>query len=345
MKNKKAVFAVIASPFVAFVLIAVGVAVGSTSIDLSDVAMVFIRKLGFFKDREIAATTMAIVWNMRLPRVLLAFFTGAALSAGGAVIQSILKNPLASPYTLGVSTGASVGAGIVIAFGFTFPIFANLTLPIVGLTFALLTVFICIVFTKCIDKNMAGTSVILCGMVLSLFLNGIFTMVSGLSDDKMTRIIRWQMGSFASKGWSYVKILSVITILAITVIMFFSKELDLLSFGDETAKSIGVATVPIKLLMLILTAVLAGAAVSFSGVIGFIDLISPHIVRKLFSSEHKFVVFLSAMVGGCFMIIADLLARVIMPPIELPVGAVTAVIGAPFFAYIFIMRRKNDAGN
>lgn len=321
--------------------IVLGTALGSTGISFYDtVRTIFFSAFKRDIPQDISAGTAAIILKLRLPRVILAFLTGAAMSLGGAVTQSVLSNPLASPYTLGVSSGASVGAAAVMVAGITLPVAKELSFAAVGTLFGIGTVVLCVALTSRVDKNMSSTTVVLAGMVLSLFLSAVFTFVAGLSKENMTMLIRWQMGSFGAKGKMPAVILLVVTAVCFTAIMFYTRELDILSFGDETAAAIGVNVRKTKWILLILTAVLTSTAVSFSGVIGFIDLIAPHVARKLFSPKHKYLCVISALIGGIFMVIADLAARTIMPPSELPVGSVTAFIGAPFFAYVYFSGRR-----
>ena len=283
---------------------------------------------------------VAIIWNLRLPRVLLAFIVGGSLSVSGAVVQSVLKNPLASPYTLGVSSGASLGVGLLIVSGFSIPFIGKLTMPIVGFLCGIITVFVIVKFSSKVDKGMSNTTIILSGMVFSLFFNAILTTITALYSEDIKSIILWQMGSFSMKGWSYVKIGVPFFITGIIGVMLYCKEMDILSFGEEQAKSVGVDTGTIKRRLLIFSAILTGSAVALSGTIGFVDLIIPHIVRRLFGAKHSYVIPICVIFGGCFMVITDLIARTIIVPSELPVGAITALIGAPFFTYIYFKKSK-----
>lgn len=328
-------------PLLAFVMIIIGVSAGSSSISFPDVLRVFGHKIfGTDISEEFSKITITTIWELRLPRVIMAFLVGASISASGAVIQSVLRNPLASPYTLGVSSGASLGVGIIFVTGITLPFLKTFTLPLVGLIFGLLTVILCVGFASKVDRNFESTTIVLCGMVLSLFINAIFTLLSTFSKDKMYIIMKWQLGSFSAKSWEYITVLAIILIVCVAAFLFFSKELDILTFGEEQASAIGVETKKVKWILLILSSALTGAAVAFAGVIGFVDLIAPHIVRKLFSSKHKYVVFLSAIIGGIIMIAADLVSRTLLSPREIPVGCVTALIGTPFFAHVFLKRRR-----
>lgn len=342
MNNKRVKTALILTPIVAVFTIILGVAIGSVNISPYDIVEIILNKL-LNSNNNINISTQTIVWEIRLPRVLLAFLVGAALSAGGAVVQSVLRNPLASPFTLGVSSGASLGAGIVIAFSISVPVLASFTLPFAGLLAGFITVYLSILFASKVDKNLESTTIVLCGMVLSMFINSVFMVIAGFSGEKMQEIIRWQMGSFSSKGWESVKILFAVIVVSVVILLFFSKELDILTFGEQEALSIGVNTKRVKWILLIISSVLTGFAVSFAGVIGFVDLVAPHIVRRAVTSKHKYVVILSALIGGIIMVVADLISRTVISPRELPVGAVTALVGAPFFAFIYFKRRKAHA--
>ena len=283
---------------------------------------------------------VSIIWKIRLPRVLLAFLVGGCLATSGAVVQSILKNQLASPYTLGLSSGASLGVGIIIVTGVSIPFLGRLTLPIVGFVCSLITMIIVLKFSEKVDKGFSNTTIILAGMVLSLFFSATLTTISALASDKMQSITMWSMGSFSMRGWSYVKAGLPFFIIGILGVSFYFKEMDVLTFGEDEAKAIGVDTNKVKRRLFLFVAVLTGSAVALSGTIGFIDLIAPHVVRKLFGSKHAYVIPMSVVLGGCMMIITDLISRTIVAPSELPVGAITALIGGPFFAYIYFKKSK-----
>ena len=281
---------------------------------------------------------VSIIWKIRLPRVLLAFLVGGCLATSGAVVQSILKNQLASPYTLGVSSGASLGAGLVIITGITIPVIGSFTLPFVGFIFGLFTVYLVILFSSKIDKTMSNNTIILAGMVFSLFVNALLTTLTAMFSEDLKRIALWQMGSFAMKGWTYVGLIIPFCLVGMIGTLMYTKEMDILTFGEEQAQSVGVNTSKVKTKLFIFSAVLTGGAVSLSGTIGFVDLIAPHVVRKIFGSNHKYVIPMSFVFGGCLMVVTDLIARSVFAPTELPVGAVTALIGAPFFAYVYFKK-------
>ncbi len=337
-KNKNLIILTIPT---VFLIICLGISIGSSNINILDTINILLNKMLNIPLREsINPKDISIIWSIRLPRVLLAFMVGGCLAVSGAVVQSILKNELASPYTLGVSSGASLGAGLVIVAGISIPFLGGLTLPIVGFLFGLLTVYSVITFSAKIDKTMSNNTIILAGMVFSLFVNAILTTITALFSEDIQSITMWQMGSFSMKGWSYVKALVPFLIVGIIGVLKYSKEMDILTFGEEQAKAVGVDTTKVKKRLFIFSTTLTGSAVALSGTIGFVDLIAPHIVRKIFGSKHSYVIPMSFLFGGSLMVITDLISRTIISPSELPVGAITALIGAPFFAYVYFKSKK-----
>ncbi|MCR1952340.1 MULTISPECIES: iron ABC transporter permease [Clostridium] len=340
-KDKKSKTLMILSIPIVILIICIGTSIGSSNISIMDIISIILHKIFNTNLLEgIESKDVAIIWSIRLPRVLLAFTVGGALAASGAVVQSVLKNPLASPYTLGVSSGASLGVGLLIVSGISIPFLGNFSLPLVGFISSLLTMIIVLLFASKVDKELSNSTIILSGMVFSLFFNAALTTITALFTDKIESITMWQMGSFSMRGWSYLKAGIPFFLIGIIGVMVFSKEMDVLTFGEEQAKAIGVEAEKVKKYLFLFVAVLTGAAVSISGTIGFVDLIAPHIVRKIFGSKHSYVIPMSIVFGGCLMVVTDLISRTIIVPSELPVGAVTAIIGAPFFAYLYFKKSK-----
>lgn len=328
----------IISLLIAAAVLVLGIGVGSVFVSPKEIFSVIGNKLFGTPAEEM---TISLIWKLRLPRVIMSFLVGGALSAAGAVVQSVLKNPLASPYTLGVSSGASLGAAVVIITGFTF--FGSFTLPFAGLAFGILTVVLAVALAARVDMNLGSSTIVLTGMVFSLFMNALVTLAAGLVPDKYPLIIQWQMGTFSAKGWDYIKIMLPVFLICMAVFLWYSKEMDLLTFGEEQASAVGMETKKVKWILLVTTAVLTGISVAFAGVIGFVDLIVPHAVRKIFSSKHKIVIPMSALLGGAFMTLCDMVARTIFSPKELSIGVVTAMVGAPCFVYIYLKGKKRRA--
>jgi len=329
---------------VSLLVLVLGIAIGSVNIPFETIMRIISHRIfGTALPEGVRDTTVAIVWTTRLPRALLAFIAGGALAVSGAVMQSVLRNPLASSYTIGVSSGASLGASIVILFGVSLPLLGAFTLPLAGFTFGIATIFLAIAFATRVDGQMENNTIILTGMVFSLFVNAITTLLTAMSREHMQRMILWQMGSFSRGGWPAVYILVPVALVGIGLIIHFHRELDMMTFGEQQAKTMGVDIKKVKWILLVTSAILTGGTIAFVGVIGFVDLVAPHVVRKLFGSSHRIVIPMSALFGGTFMVVSDLIARTIVSPSELPVGVVTALVGAPFFAYIYFGRRARNA--
>ena len=340
MNKKTKIIILICISFAAVIL---GIAVGSVYISPAEILTVFNNKIfGIDLPRDFNLIHSGLVWNMRMPRVFLAFLVGAALSVSGTVMQSVLKNPLASSYGLGVSSGAGLGAALIMISGLSEGVLGIFFLPLAGLIFGLVTVFFAVSLASRLDKDMSNNTIILTGMVLSLFINAILTLLASGSPQYAQRILLWQLGSFSMKEWSFVYVLTPVTVLGVLFFMRYSKELDIMTFGEEQANALGVELKKVKWLLIGMSAVLTGAAVAFVGIIGFVDLIAPHVVRKIFGSSHKYVIPASALFGGTFMVLCDLFSRTAASPSEIPIGSVTAFIGAPFFIYVYFKSRKRD---
>lgn len=325
----------------AIAVLVLSIGVGSVYVPPDQVVSILLSKLpgGTLPD-SIDPNLVSIVWGMRFPRAILAFLAGGALAVSGTVMQSILKNPLASSYTLGVSSGASLGAAMVMVSGLTIPFLGIFTLPVAGFIGGLATVFLAMAFAARIDRKMENQTVILVGMVFSLFVNAVLTLVTALSREHLQQMVFWQMGGFSGRDWSHVAALFPVTAIGIFVLMLYTHEMDIMSFGEDQAQAIGVDIKKTKIILIGISALLTGTTVSFVGVIGFVDLIAPHVVRRIFGASHRYVLPLSAIFGGTFMALAELVSRTVLAPTIIPVGAVTALVGAPFFAVVFFRGRK-----
>ncbi|MCL2611301.1 MAG: iron ABC transporter permease [Defluviitaleaceae bacterium] len=309
-----------------FLSIILGIVLGSVNISISNI----------FSGNEM---TNAIIWDIRTPRVLMAYIAGAGLSISGVIVQSVLKNPLASSFTIGTASGAAVGASIAITLSLT--TLGVFIIPFFGFSFAFLAILLSLTIANVLG-NMQNISIVLFGMAISFFANSILTILLVFNSESMQRLIFWQMGSFA--GHHYLNILIVFVPVLICSVFAFSKhkELDILTLDDVAAMGIGVDVRRYKYIFLIVSSVLTGLIVSFVGIIGFVDLFSPHLARKFFGASHKKTIIASALIGGSIMVLSDLIARTVFSPVELPVGAVTAFIGGPVFIYIFSSLRKAD---
>ncbi|GEL04792.1 FecCD family ABC transporter permease [Rummeliibacillus stabekisii] len=291
-------------------------------------------------DKNADEVASNILWSIRMPRVILAGLVGASLAISGAAFQGLLKNPLADPYTLGVSSGASVGAVMTLFFSLSAPVLGMFTLPAFSMMGALLTMFLVLGFAKLVDKAMKMETLILTGIIISSFLSSIISLMIALTGEELRQIISWLMGSVSMRGWPYVKMILPFVIVGTILLWLNRRELNAMLFGEERAKYLGVNVRRSKLTLLIGGSMLTGAAVSVSGTIGFVGLVVPHMTRLLFGANHQHLLPLSLMNGASLLILCDLVARTIIAPTELPIGVITALLGAPVFAYIFFRQRK-----
>ncbi|MCR4688075.1 MAG: iron ABC transporter permease [Saccharofermentans sp.] len=332
---------IIISVLACFVVLLICMRCGSVHIALRDIARItWAHITGSPMPSDIKANVVSIFWSIRLPRALMAFFVGGALSVSGLAMQALLQNPLASSYTMGVSSGAGLGAALILVTGISLPVLKALSLPLAGFIFGSLTVIFVLILSKAIDGVLSNTTVILIGMIISLFVTGILNLLSTLCPDHAKQIWMWMTGSLSSVTWLQAKILMPVSVIGTIVIFCLAKHLDIMTFGDEQAKAMGIDVARYKILIILICSLLTGASVAFAGVIGFVDLAAPHIVRKIFGPSHKAATVMSFLYGGAFMALADLISRTILSPREIPVGAVTALIGAPFFAYVFFASRR-----
>lgn len=332
---------------IAFLIVAMllGISIGTVSVPLMDIIKIIGAEIFRMSPNEqIDSMYVNIVLNIRLPRVILAGLVGASLAIAGAAFQGLLRNPLADPYTLGVSSGASVGAVITLFFGLSFPYVGLFTLPLLSILFSFITIFAVLLFARQIERSMKVETIILTGIIFSSFLGALISLMIALTGEELRQIIGWLLGSVSMRGWDYIKIIFPFFIIGSILLLINSQELNAMSFGEERAKHIGVNVQRRKMMILIAGSILTGSAVAVSGTIGFVGLVIPHLTRMLWGPDHKHLLPLSILTGGGFLILADLVARTIISPTELPIGVITAIIGAPVFAIILMNRRKERRG-
>lgn len=338
--NKTGAAYLFAAFFLIFAIV-IGIAVGTVAVPPLDVIKILISNVLPFKiANNVDPMHINIVQNIRLPRVLLAGLVGASLSIAGAAFQGLLRNPLADPYTLGVSSGASVGAVITLFFQVSIPFVGSYTLPLLSVVCSLFTIFFVLLFAKKMDSMMRVETIILTGIIFSSFLSAFISLMIALTGDELRQIISWLLGSVSMRGWAYIKIILPFFIIGSILLLAQGKELNALAFGEERAKHLGVNVQKRKLLILIAGSILTGAAVAVSGTIGFVGLVIPHLVRIIAGPNHVHLLGLSMLVGSGFLILADLFARTFISPTELPIGVITALIGAPVFAVLLLNSRR-----
>ena len=278
-----------------------------------------------------------ILWQVRAPRVVLAALVGLLLSISGVVLQGILRNPLADPYVLGISAGGAIGAAISIALGAQFVILGMSSVPVTAFITSLAAVFVVYKLSQVSGKTSPET-LILAGVALAAFCAAILSLIIILSGN-LQAIYFWLLGSLSAATWSNVITVVPYAIFGTVVAYFYSKELNALLLGEEMAQTLGVDVEKTRLVLIGAASLMTAAAVSVSGLIGFVGLIVPHFIRLLIGPNHKFLIPISALSGMLLMVVTDALSRTVLAPTEIPIGIIMALCGAPFFLYLLRRRR------
>ena len=285
-----------------------------------------------------------ILFDIRLPRICLAILIGAILAISGAVMQGLFRNPLAAPSLIGVSSGASVGASVVIVLAGAWlqsNTALGLSLVAVG---AFIGSFLVTVLVYRLSTSALGTSVttmLLAGIAVSALAGAVSGLLGYYADNEMLRQISiWQMGNLSTANWQRVLVLAVVAILVLSLFPRESKSLNALLLGESEARHLGIDVQQVKRKLILLTTLGIGTAVAIGGMIGFVGLIVPHIVRLLIGPDHRWLLPASALAGGVLLLLADTIARIIIAPTELPTGILTAILGAPFFIMLLVQQRR-----
>jgi iron complex transport system permease protein len=277
-----------------------------------------------------------IILKIRLPRIMLAAVVGFSLSLGGVIFQALLRNPLADPFILGVSSGAAFGAVLGIFLGFTF----RLGVPLMSFAGSLLTIYLVLALgTR--KMGTESSTILLTGVILNAFFTAIIMFfISTTADSRLHTMLYWLYGDLSQSRYGPLLVLVPVLLVVSFILNGFAKELNLITAGEETAFQLGAEVEKTKILSLILVSLMVGLVVSFSGLIGFVGLIVPHLSRMAFGSDHRLLIPVSSLGGAVFLIAADTLARTLISPSELPVGVITAFMGAPFF--IYLLKKKGS---
>ena len=287
----------------------------------------------------VSPTAEVIITQIRLPRVICGALVGAALATAGATYQGIFRNPMADPYIIGASTGATVGSALVIVLGVGISLLGVNTLQILAFVGSLTTVLLVYSISR-VGSRVPVTTLLLTGIAVSLFQNAIVTYMKTIASDRLLHgLTFWIIGSLApTENWEKVWAILPFIVVGIAISYLYSRDLNILALGEDQAQHLGVEIEKVKRILLVSGALLTAAAVSISGLIGFVGLIIPHLTRVLIGPDHRVLLPTSAIVGAAFLMICDALSRVIMGSGEAPVGVITALAGAPFF--IYLLRRK-----
>jgi len=331
--------------FLSMLLIAVGVAaisLGAVSIPLSKTWSILLNHFfGLAPKTGWTAGEASIILNLRGPRVISGALVGAALSIAGAVLQALLRNPLADPYVLGISGGAAVGAVLAILFGLGATILGNYAVPGAAFAGALLTLLF-VYFLARVQGRVPTQTMLLSGVIVSSFFSAIIMfLISATSNEKIYNVNFWLMGSLEYLASQSLGVMFLYLLVGGGVLFALARDLNLLALGEETASELGVEVERVKKIAFVFASLITGAVVSVSGLIGFVGLVVPHLVRMIWGPDHRFLLPASALMGAILLVVADTVARTVMAPSEIPVGVITAMGGAPFFVYL--LRKKGHA--
>ncbi len=316
-----------------------GPAVGPVAVSPIDVCRVVLSHL-FGISSSPDSLTDRIIWDIRLPRVLLAALVGSTLAYSGAAYQGVFRNPLADPYLLGVAAGAGLGATLAIAYASTGGR-AGLLLPLAAFAGAIIGVGGAYILGHSLGGR-SSASLILAGVAVAAFLTAVQTFVQQQHSDTLREVYSWLLGGFSGATWHSVGLVSPYIAVSIVTLLLHRRLIDVLAVGDDEAASLGVDVRRVRLVIVVAATAGTAAAVAVSGLIGFVGIIVPHTIRLLVSTSYRAIVPLSLLLGAAFLVLTDILARTLLSPAELPIGVVTAFFGAPFFALVLRSTREQS---
>ncbi len=325
--------------------ILVSESVGSASISMVDSFKLLICKIPVinkFVDTEgIKEAHKIIIWKVRLPRILLSSLVGGALAVVGCTFQAIFRNSLADPHILGISSGAALGATLSILCGISVNFLGLGVTSIFAFIGAILTVIL-VYRIGTLGGKFSVSNLLLTGTAIGTMLSSMISLLMIYNRDAIEKVYLWTLGSFSAANWSKVIFLGIISVICVSVLFIFARDLNVLLTGDDSALSLGIDIVKLKNILIFISAVLVASSVSVSGTIGFVGLIIPHCMRLIVGANHKYLIPFSYLGGSAFLVICDTLSRTIAEPTEIPVGVITAIFGAPYF--IFLLYRNAKKG-
>lgn len=314
----------------------VSIAIGAVPISLSSIAASLAEQIGV--PVAVDKTVQSIVLQIRLPRIVLAVVVGMALAASGTVFQGLFRNPMADPYIIGVSGGAALGATTAIVLGVTFSVAGLSAVTLLAFGGALL-VTVLVYRLAWFRHDVVPEHLLLAGVAVGAFLAAIISALQFASSGNIQQVVFWLMGGFSGRTWEHVWLALPYVIAAYAVARYFARDLNLLLLGDETARSLGVSAASSRRWLIAAGSLMAASAVAVSGLIGFVGLVVPHLVRLITGPDHRRLLPAATLAGGITLLLADTVARTILAPTEVPVGIVTAGLGAPFFVYLLRRNR------
>lgn len=341
-RKKKTLF--IGLLLIYILLVIVATSLGAATIKPNIVLETILSKIPFLGEHisdNVSETNKIIIFMVRMPRIIMASLVGVGLSVVGASFQSLFKNPMADPYVLGISSGAALGAALAIVL--------NIQSITASLSVVTISAFIGAIFTTIFVYNIAQvrgrvttTNLLLAGCAVSFLMSSMISIIMVFNQEEVNKIVFWMMGSFNASSWKNICIVAPVVLIGTIIIYFYYRDFNLMLTGEDNAKTLGSDTEKVKKLIVLISSMIIAVSVAFSGIIGFVGFLVPHMIRIIFGPNNKILIPFSAIGGAIFLLFSDTVARTIAAPAELPVGAVTALIGAPYFIYLLIKMKKRS---
>ena len=336
MKTIKKAKVVLIGLIIVFCLaIMISLSYGQINISFMTVLKVLSKEFGFINNAAVSAEDVAVIWNIRMPRILVGILVGAALAVSGAVMQGVFANPLADPGIMGVSSGASLGAVLAISLGLN--TISMFYMPLLAFIMAVITVFFTVILS--LRKGKIPIMVLLlAGVVISIFIGALTSgILTFMNESKLKEFLFWIVGGLDYRRWEHVYLALGPIIFGLTSLIMMSRHLNILVLGEDEAKAVGMTVMKIRIMLMTIASLTTATAVCVSGSIGFVGLVVPHMMRLLLGTEHRILLPASALAGSIFLILCDTIGRIIIAPTEIRVGIMTALLGAPYF---LILLRK-----
>ena len=292
----------------------------------------------FFNIGEVSETSKVVVLDIRIPRVCAAIFAGIALSNAGLLMQGIFQNPLVSPYTLGISNGASFGAAIAIVMGLQFTFLGVYAIPLSAFIFSIITMILVYSISKIAKES--TKNLVLCGVAVGYLFSSLVSLMKYISGSKdLPEIVFWTMGSLTNIKKEGIALIMISSVVSLALIIANGWKFNVISYGRDTSLSLGVNYNSISRMGIVISTLMTGVTVAFTGIIGFVGLVSPHITRRIVGNDYRILAPTSSLVGALLLLASDTIARTIIAPVELPIGVITSIVGVPFFLYLIIKKR------
>lgn len=342
--KKKLIWVKAAELFLLLLLVMIfAISVGSADLSMIDSLQIVLNRIPVIGNHvdvsELAVTYDTIIWQVRMPRILISAMVGGALAVVGAAFQGVFQNSLADPHILGVSSGAALGATFAMLTGTSVSFFGLGTIGIFAFLGAMATVFL-VYRVAGFGGQISTTNMLLTGTAISTMLSAIISLLMTFNNNQIAKVYMWTMGSFSSATWEKVIFLALFVFIGVIIMIIYSGKLNILMMGEEDAQCLGVDVSRTKTILIVTASLLVAASVSVSGIIGFVGLIIPHCVRMICGSDNRKLIPYVFFVGAIFLVFCDTIARTIAAPTEIPVGIITSIFGAPYFVMLVVTRRR-----